>query len=155
MFAALERHMLHLLKFKVNIPTALDFTLFFAHSAFSRDEAQHLVQKCLPWIYFVAVNHDINRYKKPSSIALAALCHSIQSSRSLHQVYRRDRLLRMLIHKEESINQSFELLQIFHSEVGLVQLQLDDGEQDLQSNQMMSAGEECKVDRVKGDQSEL
>ena len=70
-------------------------------------------------------------------------------------MYRRDRLLRMLIHKEESINQSFELLQIFHSEVGLVQLQLDDGEQDLQSNQMMSAGEECKVDRVKGDQSEL
>ena len=77
MFAALERHMLLLLKFKVNIPTALDFALFFAHSAFPREEAQFLVQRCLPWIYFVAVNHDINRFKKPSAIALASLCHSI------------------------------------------------------------------------------
>ena len=77
MFAALERHMLLLLRFKVNIPTALDFALFFAHSAFPREEAQFLVQRCLPWIYFVAVNHDINRFKKPSAIALASLCHSI------------------------------------------------------------------------------
>ena len=43
MFAALERHMLLLLKFKINIPTALDFALFFAHMAFPREDAQLLI----------------------------------------------------------------------------------------------------------------
>jgi len=35
MFASLEKHMLLLLKFKTNVPTALDFCLFFAHRAFA------------------------------------------------------------------------------------------------------------------------
>ena len=77
MFGALERHMLLLLKFKINIPTALDFALFFAHRAFSREDAQCMVHKCLPWFYFVAVNHEVGRFRKPSAIALAALCHVI------------------------------------------------------------------------------
>ena len=79
MFGALERHMLLLIKFKINIPTALDFTLFFVHRAFPQEEAQFLVQKCLPWIYFVSVNHEIGRFRKPSAIALASLCHVIQN----------------------------------------------------------------------------
>ena len=43
MFAALEKHMLHLLKWKINVPTAIDFALFFAHRAFCQEEAQLLV----------------------------------------------------------------------------------------------------------------
>ena len=39
MFQALERHMLLLLGFRVNIPTALDFALFFAHRAFAEQDA--------------------------------------------------------------------------------------------------------------------
>ena len=39
MFAALEKHMLHLLKWKINVPTAIDFALFFAHRSFRREEA--------------------------------------------------------------------------------------------------------------------
>ena len=77
MFAALERHMLHLLSWKINFPTAMDFALFFAHRAFNRDDAQFLVQKCLPWFYFVALNYELARHKRPSAIALAALCHQI------------------------------------------------------------------------------
>ena len=57
MFAALEMHMLKLLKWKINIPTALDFLLFFTHKVFPRHDAQYLVRKCLPWVYFVALNH--------------------------------------------------------------------------------------------------
>ena len=39
MFAALERHMLLMLNFRVNIPTALDFALFFAHRVFAEADA--------------------------------------------------------------------------------------------------------------------
>ena len=93
MFASLERHMLLLLKFKINIPTALDFALFFAHRAFPREDAQLLIQKCLPWIYFLAVNHELGRYRKSSTVALAALCHVIQSSQEYHNIKIRDHLL--------------------------------------------------------------
>ena len=43
MFAALERHMLMMLQFKINLPTPLDFALFFAHRAFEAEAAQQLV----------------------------------------------------------------------------------------------------------------
>lgn len=80
MFGALERHMLLLIKFKINVPTALDFALFFAHRAFPREDAQWLVHKCSTWLYYVAINHEVGRYRKPSAIALAALCHVIQNT---------------------------------------------------------------------------
>ena len=43
MFAALERHILLLLRFKTNLPSPLDFAMFFAHRAFDPEAAQHLV----------------------------------------------------------------------------------------------------------------
>ena len=77
MFAALERHMLLMLTFRVNIPTALDFALFFAHRAYAEEDAQVLVQNCIPWMYFIGLNYDLGRGIKPSSVALAALCHVV------------------------------------------------------------------------------
>ena len=78
MFASLERHMLLMLNFRVNIPTALDFALFFAHRmSFTESDAQVLVQNCIPWMFFIGLNYDIGRGVKPSSVALAALSHVI------------------------------------------------------------------------------
>lgn len=77
MFSALERHMLLMLNFRINIPTALDFALFFAHRAFAEADAQILVQNCIPWMFFISLNYDIGRGLKASSIALASLCHVI------------------------------------------------------------------------------
>lgn len=82
MFSALEKHMLLTLKFRINIPTALDFALFFAHRAFSEEYAQTLVQNCIPWLYLIGLNYDIGRGAKPSAVALAALSHTIQASRT-------------------------------------------------------------------------
>lgn len=79
MFAALEKHMLLMMGFRVNMPTALDFALFFAHRAFTEPDAQVLVQNCIPWMYFVSLNYDVGRGVTPSAVALAALCHVIQT----------------------------------------------------------------------------
>ena len=93
MFAALEKHMLLMLKFRVNLPTALDFALFFAHRAFEESDAQVLLQNCLPWIYFVSLNYDVGRGASPSAVALAALCNVVQASDEHHGAHIRDRLL--------------------------------------------------------------
>ena len=77
MFGALELHMLELLHFKINVPTALDFLLFFTHKLFPRDDAQTLVRLSLPWVYFVSINYELGRGKRPSVVALAALLHTI------------------------------------------------------------------------------
>ena len=77
MFSALERHMLLMLNFRVNIPTALDFALFFAHRAYAEADAQVLVQKCIPWMFFICLNYDLGRGLKASSVALASLCHVV------------------------------------------------------------------------------
>ena len=92
MFAALERHMLLMLNFRVNIPTALDFALFFAHRAYAEADAQALVQNCIPWMYFVSLNYDLGRGIKPSSVALASLCHVVQANESYHSLEIRDSL---------------------------------------------------------------
>ena len=110
MFAALERHMLHLLAWKINIPTPIDFALFFAHRAFNRDDAQFLVRMCIPWFYFVALNYELARLKRPSAIALAALCHQIQHVKRLHNEANRDRLLIGVLHKTELMEQTSDLL---------------------------------------------
>ena len=39
MFSALERHMLLILNFRINVPTSLDFALFFAHRVFAEGDA--------------------------------------------------------------------------------------------------------------------
>lgn len=104
MFGALEQHILQLLEFKINIPTAFDFMLFFAHRAFLKEDAQILVRKSLPWIYFVAINYELSRDRKPSAIALAALCHTIQNSDEYHAVEIRNRVLESFLHKKELIN---------------------------------------------------
>ena len=76
--------MLLMLNFRINIPTSLDFALFFAHRAFAEADAQNLVQNCIPWLYWIGLNYDIGRGLKPSSVALAALCHVIQASNANH-----------------------------------------------------------------------
>ena len=122
MFSALERHMLLILKFRINIPTALDFALFFAHRAFSEADAQILVQNCIPWLYYTSLNYDLKRGLKASSIALAALCHVIQASENYHNREIRDNLLIGLLDKKDLVPQAWNLLQIFHCEMPLYQL---------------------------------
>ena len=39
MLAAIERHILILLNFRINMPTPLDFALFYAHRAFDVEAA--------------------------------------------------------------------------------------------------------------------
>ena len=103
MFSALERHMLLMLNFRINIPTALDFALFFAHRVFDESDAQILVQNCIPWFYFVGLNYDISRGLKASAIAMAALCHVVQSSENYHNIEIRDSLLLGLLDNKELI----------------------------------------------------
>ena len=125
MFAALERHMLLMLNYRINIPTALDFALFFAHKVFAEADAQHLVQKCIPWFYYMSINYDLSRGVKPSAIALAALCHVIQGSESYHSIELRDQLFSTeaggagLSSNKDLMAQSEQLLKVFHLEVPL------------------------------------
>ena len=106
--------MLLMLNFRINIPTALDFALFFAHGVFAEADAQVLVQNCLPWMYFIGLNYDIGRGLKPSSVALAALSHVIQSSETYHSLEIRDCLFTQIGDKNELIVQAETLLQVFH-----------------------------------------
>lgn len=69
--------MLLMLGFRINVPTALDFALFFAHCAFAENDAQTLVQNCIPWMYWVHVNYQIGRGLKQSTVALTSLCYVI------------------------------------------------------------------------------
>lgn len=101
MFAALEKHMLLMLGFRINLPTALDFAMFFAHRVFPENEAQVLVQNCIPWMYFVNLNYDIGRGVLPSAVALAALCYVVQASESYHDPHFRNSLLHGLEEKTD------------------------------------------------------
>mmetsp|Transcript_34124 Transcript_34124/g.42190 ORF Transcript_34124/g.42190 Transcript_34124/m.42190 type:complete len:131 (-) Transcript_34124:1472-1864(-) len=122
MFAALERHMLLMLGFRINIPTALDFALFFAHRAFAEKDAQVLVQNCIPWMYYVGLNYDVGRGVPPSVVALTSLCYVIQASEAYHDIEIRDSLLDGLLEKEDLMRQTEALLNLFHCELQLYQL---------------------------------
>lgn len=69
--------MLKVLRYKLILPTSLDFALVFAHKLFKQDDAQMLVRNCLPWLYFVALDYDLGRGRKPSAVALAALLFNV------------------------------------------------------------------------------
>ena len=81
MLAQLERHILQLNNFRVNVATPLDFCL---HFAFLEKEAldtspfvlppEELVNMALPLLHYAISQYDISR-KKYSSIAAAAICH--------------------------------------------------------------------------------
>jgi len=61
MLAQLERHMFSTLNFKINVPTAVDFLLHFSHRALDIHEAQAMVFKALPLVYYITVNYDVSR----------------------------------------------------------------------------------------------
>jgi len=61
MLAQLERHMFTTLSFKINVPTAVDFLLHLAHRTLDTHEAQALVFKALPQVYFITINYDLSR----------------------------------------------------------------------------------------------
>lgn len=63
------------------MPTSLDFVLHFAHRRLEPQEAQAMVFKALPWLYYVALNYELSRTMKPSAIALAALSHALQDGK--------------------------------------------------------------------------
>ena len=93
--------MLLMIRWHINLPTALDFALFFAHRVFPENEAQILVQNCIPWMYYVSLNYDIGRGAAPSGVALAALCYVVQASESYHDPHLRNSLLAGLEDKQE------------------------------------------------------
>ena len=61
MLAQLERHMLQTLKFKINMPTAIDFLLHYAHLMLEPHEAQAMVFKAIPLVYYITVNYEHSR----------------------------------------------------------------------------------------------
>ena len=84
MLAQLERHILQLNNFRVNVATPLDFCL---HFAFLEKDAldtspfvlspEELVNMALPLLHYAVSQYDISR-KKYSSIAIASICHVLQ-----------------------------------------------------------------------------
>lgn len=111
--------MLLMLNFRINIPTSLDFALFFAHRTFAESDAQNLVQNCIPWLYWVGLNYDIGRGLKPSSVALAALCHVVQASDAQNNLENRNMLFQGLEDKKELMQQAEQILQVFHCDANL------------------------------------
>ncbi len=43
------------------MPTALDFLLHFAHLALEAHEAQAMVFKSLPLVYYITMNYSLSR----------------------------------------------------------------------------------------------
>lgn len=78
MFAALERQMLSVLKFRINMPTPLDFALYFAHRAYEVEAAQDLIFQCVPFVYTVVCDYDLSREQTPSVIGLASILEFVQ-----------------------------------------------------------------------------
>ena len=84
MLASLERHILQLNNYRVNVVTPLDFVLHFTfleHNALQACpivlSAEDLVNMTLPLLHYALSQYDISR-KKYSSIAVAAICHVLQ-----------------------------------------------------------------------------
>ena len=118
MFSSLERHVLLTLQFKLAVPTSLDFVLHFAHRAYSMTSAQELTLQCVPWLYFVSVNYEVGRGRKPSAVALASICHCIQtSSDQFGGLEKRDSLLEDFLHDRELIEETWDLVLIFSQEL--------------------------------------
>jgi hypothetical protein len=69
--------MLQTLAFRINVPTALDFLLHYAHKSLETHEAQAMVFKAIPWVYFIEMNYNLSRHVRPSAIAMAALSFAI------------------------------------------------------------------------------
>jgi len=84
MLAQLEKHILQLNNFRVNVATPLDFCLHFAFLEKQALETspfvlspEELVNMALPLLHYAVSQYDICR-KKYSSIAAAAICHVLQ-----------------------------------------------------------------------------
>jgi hypothetical protein len=85
MLSNLEKHILTLNQFRINCATPLDFAL---HMVFLEKDVLDqspfelpvvsIVNDTLPLIHYAMSNYDISR-KKYSSIAVAAICHVLQS----------------------------------------------------------------------------
>ena len=78
MFAALERQMLMVLKFRINPPTPLDFALMLAHRVFEAWAAQSLVVQSLPVMYCVLNDYNLSRHRTPEVIGLASMLHFLR-----------------------------------------------------------------------------
>lgn len=86
MLLNLERHILSLNNFRVNIATPLDFVLNFvfleedilSHNGFDLQLApEQLVNDTIPLLHYALTQYDLSR-KKYSSVAIAAICHVLQ-----------------------------------------------------------------------------
>lgn len=80
MFAALERQMLKTIKFHINMPTPLDFALYYAHRAYEAQAAHDLVFQCIPFIYTCVCDYELSREKSPAVIGLASIIHFVQNN---------------------------------------------------------------------------
>ena len=77
------------------------------------------MQNCIPWLYWVGLNYDIGRGLKPSSVALAALCHVVQASDAQNNLENRNMLFQGLEDKKELMQQAEQILQVFHCDANL------------------------------------
>lgn len=74
----MERQIVCAIKFKINMPTCVDFMLMYAYQNFANEEARECCKEALPWIYFICGSYRRSRLQLPQTIAIAALCFVLQ-----------------------------------------------------------------------------
>ena len=84
MLQQLERHILTMNQFRLNVATPLDFCLHFTYGEREFLESkemrpEQLVNMALPLLHFAISQYNISR-KRYSSIGIAAICHIMQET---------------------------------------------------------------------------
>lgn len=77
MLAKLEKHIVMSIKFRLNLPTCVDFLLWYSYTCFAAEEAMRTVKEALLWVYFTELNYLKSRVVATSSVALAALSYVV------------------------------------------------------------------------------
>jgi len=125
MLCQLERHILLMNQFRVNVATPLDFLLHFTIAEKSFLEAnsmrpEQLANMALPLLHFAMSQYSLSR-RRYSSIAIAAVCHVIQDKTEPNKIFAtresRDKWLSILATKYEEIDfgEVYEILKEFTS----------------------------------------
>lgn len=123
MLCQLERHILLMNQFRINVATPLDFLLHFTIAERDFLESHNmrpevLANISLPLLHFAMSQYHISRCKY-SSIAIAAICHILQQNAESNQVLEvrtcRDQWLSILATKYNEIDfgEVFEILKEF------------------------------------------
>ena len=129
MLCQLERHILLMNQFRINVATPLDFLLHFTIPEREFLESHNmrpeiLTNICLPLLHFSMIQYNLSR-RKYSSIAIAAVCQIMQQNADLSRAADvkscRDQWLSILLTKYDEIDlpEVFEILNEFSKATGM------------------------------------